>query len=183
MPMSHAYSHWLTPHKARLPAALADWLQDTGSLTARLKAHSQQTFSVKVQNSGWQKANIDEARTLHIDRRQRVYCREVCLLDGQQPRVFARTIVPLASYPTLRMGLSRLGNASLGQWLFNDPGVTRGPIEICRLPIDHPLNRHACQAAAIDMQSLWARRSCFTLRGKTLLVSEVFLPATEQYQW
>ncbi len=183
MLMSHVYPYWLTPPKARLPAALADWLLDTGSLTARLKAHSQQAFSVRVVNSGWQKANIDEARTLHIDRRQRVYCREVCLLDGQQPRVFARTIVPLASYPTLRMGLSRLGNASLGQWLFNDPSVTRGRIEICRLPANHPLSRHACQAAAIDMQALWARRSCFTLRGKTLLVSEVFLPATEQYQW
>lgn len=177
------YPHWLTPHKARLPADLADWLQDSGSLTARLKAHCQQTFSVQLRDSGWQKSMIDEALALNIDRRQQVFCREVCLLDGEQPRVFARTIVPLSSFPALRMGLTRLGNASLGQWLFSDPAVVRGPIEVSLLPVGHLLCQHACQSAGISLQPLWARRSCFTLRGKALLVSEVFLPASGHYQW
>lgn len=177
------YSHWLTPPKAQLPASLADWLQNTGSLTAKLKAHSQQAFSVKLLSSGWQKPTFDEALALRIDHRQQVFCREVCLLDGNQPRVFARTVVPLRSYPMLRMGLSRLGNASLGEWLFNDPAVSRGPLQISFLAAGHKLSRHACQAAALPAQALWARRSCFTLRGKALLVSEVFLPETEHYRW
>ncbi|MDT8310558.1 MAG: chorismate lyase [Methylophaga sp.] len=177
------YPHWLTPPKVQLPASLADWLQNTGSLTAKLKAHSQQAFSVQVRYSGWQKPTIDEALALRIDRRQQVFCREVCLLDGNQPRVFARTVVPLRSYPVLRMGLSRLGNASLGEWLFNDPAVSRGPLQISFLAAGHLLVRHACQAAALPAQALWARRSCFTLRGKALLVSEVFLPETEHYPW
>lgn len=177
------YPHWLTPPKTRLPANLANWLQDTGSLTAKLKAHSQQTFSVQVVNSGWQKPTIDEARALRIDHRQQVFCREVCLLDGNQPRVFARTVVPLKSYSVLRMGLSRLGNGSLGEWLFNDPAVYRGPLKVSLLTAGHLLSRHACQAAGLPAQTLWARRSCFTLRGKALLVSEVFLPASRQYQW
>ncbi|MEX1201144.1 MAG: chorismate lyase [Methylophaga sp.] len=177
------YQHWLTPPKAQLPASLADWLQNTGSLTVKLKAHSQQAFSVQLLSSGWQKPTFDEALALRIDRRQQVFCREVCLLDGNQPRVFARTVVPLRSYPVLRMGLSRLGNASLGEWLFNDPAVSRGPMQISLLPSGHLLSRHACQAAELPAQALWARRSCFTLRGKALLVSEVFLPATKHHQW
>jgi len=177
------YQHWLTPPKAQLPASLADWLQNTGSLTAKLKAHCQQSFSVQLLSSGWQKPTFDEALALRIERRQKVFCREVCLLDGNQPRVFARTVVPLKSYPVLRRGLSRLGNASLGEWLFNDPAVSRGPLKISQLAAGHLLSRHACQAADLPAQALWARRSCFTLRGKALLVSEVFLPATEHYQW
>lgn len=179
----HHYHHWLTPPKAQLPASLADWLQNTGSLTAKLKAHSQQAFSVQLMSSGWQKPTFDEALALRIDPRQQVFCREVCLLDGNQPRVFARTVVPLRSYPMLRMGLSRLGNASLGEWLFKDPAVSRGPLQISLLSSGHLLSRHACLAAALPTQCLWARRSCFTLRGKALLVSEVFLPATEHYPW
>lgn len=177
------YLHWRTPTKTRLPPYLAVWLQHTGSLTARLRAHSQADFSVRVLNMGWQKPTIDEALALNIDRRQYVFCREVCLLDGHQPRVFARTIVPMASYPQLRRGLSRLGNSSLGQWLFTDPAVLRGPLQISLLSTSHLLSRHACQAANLSAQVLWARRSCFTLRGKALLVSEVFLPATGPYQW
>lgn len=183
MAYKRPYQHWLTTYKARLPADLADWLQDSGSLTASLKAHCQHAFSVRMLASGWQKAATDEALALKIDRRQQVFCREVCLLDGQQPRVFARTVVPLASFPLLRTGLSRLGNASLGEWLFNDPSAKRGAIEISLLPASHVLSQHACQAGGIAPQALWARRSCFTLRGKALLVSEVFLPATEHYPW
>lgn len=177
------YPHWLTPPKSRLPANLANWLRDTGSLTAKLKTHSQDKFSVQLLNSGWQKPTVDEALALKIDRRQQVFCREVCLLDGDQPRVFARTVVPLTSYPVLRIGLSRLGNASLGEWLFKDPAVIRGPLQSSLLAAGHLLSRHACRAAELPTQPLWARRSCFTLRGKALLVSEVFLPATEHYRW
>lgn len=183
MPENHFFPHWLTPPKSRLPADLAGWLQDTSSLTAKLKAHCQQTFAVQLLSSGWQKPTIDEALALGIDRRQQVFCRQVCLLDGDQPRVFARTVVPLASYPILRMGLSRLGNASLGEWLFNDPAVVRGPLQISRLAASHLLSRQACHAADLPAKALWARRSCFTLRGKALLVSEVFIPASGQYQW
>ncbi|MCX4190671.1 chorismate--pyruvate lyase family protein [Methylophaga sp. OBS3] len=178
-----AYPHWLTPPKSRLPENLADWLQDAGSLTVRLKAHSEVGFSVQLRKSSWQKSMFDEALALGVDRRQKVFCREVCLMDGETPRVFARTVVPLSSYPVLRMGLSSLGTASLGHWLFSDPAVTRGPIQVSLLPINHLLCQHACDAAGIPLQPLWARRSCFLLRGKKLLVNEVFLPTAEGYPW
>ncbi|AFJ02472.1 Chorismate--pyruvate lyase [Methylophaga frappieri] len=169
------FSHWYPRFKGQLPISLATWLQARGSLTARLKGVSQQGFSVNIQRCNWQYPIVDEALALGTKHHAKVFCREVCLMDGDKPQVFARTIVPQGSYRQLQRRLQRIGRNSLGDWLFRTHGVARGRIMISKLPVNHRLCKQACMAADIRPQQLWARRSVFDFKGCQLLVSEVFL--------
>lgn len=177
------FSRWQPPQKRGIPQQLWRWLTDTGSLTQLLEQHSQQGFSVKVLSSGWQSPTLAEALRLRCSPQQNVFCREVLLLDGQTPRIFARTVVPIASYPTLKQRLTALGNASLGALLFSDPTLVRGPLEVSCLTRGDVLLEHAQLATANRFDHLWARRSCFKLKRHTLLVSEVFLPGDQDCPW
>jgi chorismate--pyruvate lyase len=77
--------------------------------------------------------------------------------------------------------LAGLGTRPLGEALFSDPQVRRGPLRFRRLRA--PDRRYRGAAAALSArglpvpQSLWARRSVFSAGGWQLLVTEVFLPA------
>jgi chorismate--pyruvate lyase len=57
--------------------------------------------------------------------------------------------------------------------LFADPHLLRGDFELALIGPDDPLVPAGLRGA----HALWARRSVFRLRGKPLLVQEVFLPA------
>jgi chorismate lyase len=97
------------------------------------------------------------------------------LRDGETPLIFAHSV---AAHHDLRgawRGLSRLGQRPLAEMLFNDPNVTRLPMEYKKIDARHALYRRAKQVVAIDARSLWARRSVFWKRGRPLLVTEVFL--------
>jgi chorismate--pyruvate lyase len=177
------FSRWQPPQKRIIPQRLWRWLTNTGSLTQLLEQHSQQGFSVKVLLSGWQSPTLEEARRLKCDAQQKVFCREVLLLDGETPRIFARTVVPIVSYPALKQRLTALGNASLSALLFSDPTVERGPLEVSRLTQGDVLLEHAQLATESTFDHLWARRSCFKLKGHALLVSEVFLPGDQHCPW
>lgn len=177
------FIRWQPPQKRIIPQRLWQWLSNTGSLTQMLAQQSQHGFGVKVLSSGWQSPTLEEARRLKCDVKQQVFCREVLLLDGEMPRVFARTVVPLASYPALKQRLIALGNKSLGAMLFRDPTVQRGPLEVSRLTQGDVLLEHAQFATAETFAHLWARRSCFKLKGHVLLVSEVFLPGDKHCPW
>ena len=60
--------------------------------------------------------------------------------------------------------------------LFADPTMQRGPVEIARLTPCDKLFPAAIQQLAQHPEMIWGRRSLFTLGGKPLLVSEIFLP-------
>lgn len=177
------WQRWHAPQRRLIPPTLRAWLTDTGSLTQRLQSVSQRGFSVQVIVSGWQLPSLDEARQLKCDPRQWVFCREVILLEGNAPRVFARTVVPLVSYPPLKQQLSALGSGSLGALLFSDPTVQRGPLEVSYLTSSDLLHEHAQAATDKIFTVLWARRSCFKLKQQALLVSEVFLPGDHTCPW
>ena len=73
--------------------------------------------------------------------------------------------------------LSGLGNRSLGTVLFTNPVVKRTPLRFRKLTSGHPLFKHACRRLDEKPSGLWARRSLFSLRGQSILVTEVFLPS------
>jgi chorismate--pyruvate lyase len=174
--MKH-WTHWQTPVLAPIPAALRDWLTDTGSLTRQLQQVCQQSFSVALLQSGWQRPLPDESLLLHQPLGQRMFTREVQLLDGAQPQVYARSLVPVSTYHAKRARFDALGNQSLGEMLFNDPQLERGPIQVACLQPGQPLFNQASRYLQQTPSQLWARRSCFYLAGKAMLVNEVFLPA------
>jgi chorismate--pyruvate lyase len=102
--------------------------------------------------------------------------REVELMCGDAAMVFARTIIPASSLrgPARRLGM--LGTKPLGEVLFSDPRMRRGPIEVARLQPRHTLFAAATATLEDRPDELWGRRTLFYLAGVPLLVNEIFLP-------
>lgn len=119
---------------------------------------------------------LSESRALGRPQQEIGLVRQVHLLCGDTPWVFARTVIPL---PSLKGGLRRLtqlGNHSLGAVLFADPRLQRSPMEVARIEPRQRLYRRSRGTAIPDGNPVWGRRSVFHLQGNPLLVSEFFLP-------
>jgi chorismate--pyruvate lyase len=120
----------------------------------------------------------DEYRPLGLRPARLALVREVLLLCGDTPLVFAHSVAPRASLRGPWAALRGLGHRPLGAALFADPRIQRHPLECRLLDRRHPLYRRAIRHLDHPPASLWARRSRFTLHGASLMVTEVFLPAT-----
>ncbi|MEX0729593.1 MAG: chorismate lyase [Aquisalimonadaceae bacterium] len=170
--------------RARMSPALESWALGTRSLTARLRARCGQGFSIRVVAEGWGRPEADEARRLHINERRHAWCREVVLCCDDRPLIFARSVIPAQSLRGRNRAIRVLGNRPLGELLFAGRGTRRSPIEVTRLRRDDWLTGHvqwAVPAGLVPEDGAWARRVVHYLRGRPLLVAEVFLPElTEQ---
>ncbi|MEY8251958.1 MAG: chorismate lyase [Colwellia sp.] len=187
---------WQSPNVeccSSLSAPLKDWLLDEGSLTARLKSHSD-NFQVKVIGEQQQLCSAAEACDL-INVGEPVLVREVILYCDNVPQVFARSLLPLASLMGEEQVLANLGEQPLGQVLFNNPSLQRLRLELSsfandssvvelatKLATKHASNSSPVKTSIIPKQALWGRRSIFILENKPLMVAEVFLPDAFAYQ-
>ncbi|MCE3263121.1 MAG: chorismate lyase [Pseudoduganella sp.] len=163
------------------PHPYRHWLAGGGSLTAKLKAHSD-AFRVQLLHQDTAICLADEANAIGYHRPGRVWEREVLLRCDNTPVVFAHTVVPMSADASDWPLFSALGERSLGSTLFGDPQVRRGDLEFARLRASHPLALRARAAmaaqggAAPDEALLYARRCLYRRHKGTLLVTEVFLP-------
>ena len=159
-----------------VPSALRDILFDHGSLTARLKQHHHNSFFVRVLQHYWGEPTRSEQLFLN-SRDSRVSIREVLLFGSGKPVVFARSVLPESSLTGDNQALLDLGSKPLGEYIFNQPDLVRGPIEVAEIPatqFNPYLDFNYRQEPA------WARRSLFHLNGKPISVCEVFLPEHEE---
>ena len=163
------------------PLAVWDWLLDPGSLTRRLQLACGTQFHVRVLRQGWGRPLASERQTLNIKRGERAVIREVRLMCGERPWVFARTVIPVRSLRGAQRRLAHLGSKPLGAALFADPHVHRGEVEVAHIGPDERLFARAVGTAPYH-QAIWGRRSVFWSQGKSLLVSEIFLPTLFQGQ-
>lgn len=156
--------------------ALRPWLQERGSLTARLKKQYAD-FSVQLLREVWAKPHADEKNLLQLPVATRAWVREVLLVGDGQPRVFAHSVIARKDLRGAWYGLRKMGRLPLGAALFANPKVERGALHFRKLSPAHPLYKtlSACFPLSHD-QPLWARRSLFCLQRHHLLVTEVFLP-------
>lgn len=161
------------PCGRRPPALLWPWLDDSGSLTARLIELSQGQFRVQVLQQRLAIPARDEQLALQMARPALALIREVVLLGRQQPWVFARSVLPLASLVRELRHLRKQHNRPLGAFLFSQPQLQRSAIAVARFSGDDNYVPRTLRGT----YPLWGRRSVFSLGGKPLLVSEVFLPA------
>ncbi len=155
--------------------ALRRWLTDRGSLTARLEQHAG-PIRVRVLFQGLRRVNRDEA-FLFASPDARVLVREVLLLRGATPLVFAHTVLAPDGLRGVWRSIAGLGTRPLGAALFADPRIARYPLRQKRLPRMHPLYLRAAAQLRRPPPPLWARRSIFAAGKSPILVSEVFLPA------
>jgi chorismate--pyruvate lyase len=165
------------PRRSLPDPFLVRWLLDPHSLTDRVRSCCRDGFSVRVASQGWGAPEPNEAQILGVRLRSRVLLREVQLLCGKTPWVFARTLIPVHTLTGARRRLGYLGNKPLGAFLFADPAMRRGPVELACIRPATRIYRAATEGLVDKPDELWGRRSVFRLAGKPLLVCEIFLPS------
>ncbi|OOZ37349.1 chorismate--pyruvate lyase [Solemya velesiana gill symbiont] len=174
--MEPAWADWRRLRHAQVPGSVYHWLKDTGSLTARLKGACHGGFRVRVLSQGWGKPLYSERRLLGMRLGEQAIVREVELLCGGAPWVFARTLIPASSLRGPARRLTMLGDRPLGEVLFSDPHMHRGATEVARLQPRHPLFHVATASLKEQPGEIWGRRTLFHLSRQPLLVNEIFLP-------
>ena len=175
---------WSTHLPPTVAPVLRDWLTETGSLTARLIAHSAQ-FRVRRIRQADGLVGLDDQTILQVPRRVQVHQRDVVLECDGRPVVFAQSCMPLSATASDWPVFGRLGERSLGSVLFGDPLVQRGPLQFARLPPRHALMKQLDASLGLALvlagharpeTMLLARRCLYRRRRGILLVSEIFLP-------
>lgn len=155
--------------------AARPWLTDQGSLTRRIIERCPQ-FSVRHLRQYSGRASLDEAAMCGLSATAMALLREVFLYCHDTPVVFAHSVLPHSSLRGAWTKLGKLDNRPLGAALFANPCVRRAPLAFKRLDARHALYQRACAQMEQRPPYLWARRSLFGLRGRRILVTEVFLP-------
>ena len=170
------WSEWCRQRKPAIPGPVASWLRDQGSLTHRVRTACGDGFRVRLLRQHWGMPLHSERRLLSMRRGEVAIVREVELLCGQVPWVFARTLIPAQSLSGSARRLARLGERPLGAVLFADRKVHRGITQMARLVPGHRLFAAASAHLGPRPAALWGRRTLFAISGKRLLVNEIFLP-------
>jgi len=116
---------------------------------------------------------LSEQRLLELSHDRVAMVRDVLLCCNDQPMVFARSILPLATLAGPLRHLRRLSNQSLGSFLFKQPSLQRTPFEVTRIEPGTAW----LPGNLLSNGPLWARRSRFSVSDCHLLVTEVFLSA------
>ena len=170
-PADPAWRDLDTIPSGQLPPRSHDWLLDEGSLTERLIAASGGDFRVERLSQCWQQPLLSERRLLGLPGRQRALIREVVLRCGEEPWIYARSVIPSSTLTGSLRHLRHLQNQSLGALIFQQPTLQRGKFQLVLLPAHSDYVHEQVR----QEQAAWARRSRFVIEGKPLSVSEVFL--------
>jgi chorismate lyase len=173
---------WRAFRPALLERGIASWLGERGSLTRRLRAGCGRLELVLLKQR-FTSPLPDEAALLDLRRGGRAWVREVLLLADGVPVLYAHSVTHPSSLHTAWRRLSRIGLKPVGDAIFEQRGMQRGPIRVRRLGVGDRLHRAAGLAVhraagplAALLPPLWARRSPFVHQGHALWITEVFLP-------
>jgi chorismate--pyruvate lyase len=163
-----------------IPEAVASWLQDKRSTTAKFKQLSrcmqiECCFEGRVARS--ELGSEAELLPRSVDL---VWLREVLMVADGVPWLYGRTLIPRPLLEQAELGLATLGTTPLGERLFNLP-VPPQRTEIQVAAVTPPLALVARVATPLR-QHWWARRSLLTLQQGSLFVTDLFLPAAPIYQ-
>lgn len=179
LPNHRSEPHWHPASRYRqgvVPVVMHEWLVDRGSLTARIKRGCRSAFRVRVLAQGRGRPHLEEARALGVHGGESALVREVQLLCGDTPWIFARTVIPNSTLRGPQRRLAHLGSRPLGEFLFSQRGMQRGELELARLTTRNGLFHKAAEGVEPPPAEIWGRRSLFLLDHRPLLVAEFFLP-------
>lgn len=159
-----------------IPENISPWLFDQGSLTRRILLNCKKQFRVDVLSQKWQRPMLNEAMRLGVHAEHHAFIREVLLYCGDEPWVYARSVLPHKTLTGKRRRLGKLGSRPLGEILFSDPDIKRDALEVANIKPEQRMFQQATQCLDKPPESIWGRRSVFHWHKKPLLVNEVFLP-------
>lgn len=178
---SHLFSR--TPHwhehsygaQKQLPDSLQSWLNETGSLTKRLRSEHDNQFRVDVLLHNWAHGFADETALLKQAQPRFQLVREVILYASHQPVILARTVIPPATLAFANRQLSHLGSRPLGEVIFAYPDL-----KIKRRQFSKIDDKGLALLPHFGTNEVWGRRSLYEIAGHPLLVAEFFLAACYQ---
>lgn len=156
------------------------WLQETGSLTRRLKKLCGHDFNVNLQFQNWSRPSLSEQNNLDMRNGELANIREVTLQFGATPFVVARTVIPRQMLSGSLRHLISLGNKPLGEVIFAEPGLIRRSFEVS--VFDSGFFRQNSIRKHCGDRRIWGRRSCYVVHDKPILISEIFLPTLLEFE-
>lgn len=162
---SYRHSHSNPLSSLSPPTGLSLWLTADGSLTAMLEAKSGQPLRVERCFEGYRILTLAQKKQLGLSVRQynrpvMAWVREVQLYgDSELPWVWAQSIFPLSSLQGSAKRLQQLKGTPIGYVLFKR----------CRTLLNQRFISHT--------EKGWQRQTRYDWYGRTLLISETFLPA------
>ncbi|MEM7207294.1 MAG: chorismate lyase [Pseudomonadota bacterium] len=165
----------------QIPARVRAWLCDRDSLTRQVQRACTQRFSVRLLHQDWLRVSVREAQALGIRHQQDVIVREVQLMCGETPWVYARSLIPRAVLEGEYTELGSMGTRPLGEKLFSDPNIQRGPVEVTCLRRGSPAYQLASSSIRFRPSGLFGRRSIFYGAAAPLMVMEFFLPTIGRF--
>ncbi|WFP50794.1 chorismate lyase [Methylomonas sp. EFPC3] len=167
-----------TAAQRQLTPELQSWLNETGSLTKRLRGIYGNRFGVELLFHRWKPAFNDECRLLALPPARYQLIREVLLHADGRPLVLARTVLPDPTIKIAHRNLSHLGNRPLGEVIFAYPDLERRQRQFSRA---EPNQWSTAVQTRLSMAGpTWGRRTEYAIHGHPLLVAEFFLPALLQ---
>ncbi|WP_165831967.1 MULTISPECIES: chorismate lyase [Gammaproteobacteria] len=164
----------------QLEPNLNSWLNDAGSLTAKLKALSN-NFRVELLGQQQLHAHNSEIQFLGITDTHLCIVREVLLNSDDESWVFARSVLPVSSLSDEDQALAEMGNNPLGEVLFQNSSIVPGDIQVAQFDQASNVVRLDNTLHANSVTSLFGRRRLFHLQNGPILVAEVFLSAAPCY--
>lgn len=167
--------------RSGVPEKYLPWLLDQASLTERIIDRCRGNFCVQLLDQRRVRPLRNEAEALGMRPGTRAIVRQVQLVCGDTPWVYARTVIPPRTLARKSHRFTRLGARSLGAMLFADPSMKRGEVEITCLTPSDQLYHLAMREQHERPELIWGRRSLFHLGGKPLLVCEFFLPDIAEF--
>lgn len=163
---------WSKTLGLNISTKLQAWLLHKDSFMQRLEEHGVEDAKIKVLEESWRAPWDWEGDLLGIQAPALI--REVLIASGARHWMFARTVFPREILVGKYACLAELKTRPLGSVLFKDPELERSEFEYISLQ-SGPLYNKVIETGVLT-DELWARRSLFTLHGKSLLLTEVFMP-------
>lgn len=152
------------------------WLQERGSLTERLR-HQWGDVAVQLLDEGLASPLPHESARLQQAPTTPAWVRCVLLVCQNQPRVYARTVIPNWTAHNPWAEVQRLGRQPLGELLFRLPHLQRSGFE-WGPGFTWPHAEHWASPAGAQTRPApepLARRCVFVREQAPLLLTEVFL--------
>jgi chorismate lyase len=158
------------------PEAPWDWLLESGSLTQRLQQVCGDKFDLRLLGETDVVLAKTEAALLDTVPGAPARAREVQLVCGEVPCIYAFSLLPLTTLEGGGSYLESLGTRPLGDALFSDASLERGPIKVIMLKPGAAFYERVMRESAASGKPVWGRHSVFRTGGSPLLVCEFFLP-------